>query len=214
MGVSKVVFDGDTLIDITDSTVAASDVAAGKVFYTAAGERTVGTAQSSSPLDAWPIGSIYQSMDDTSPAELFGGDWDPIKGLFLLSAADDEDIGTEPDESVCYRTAGATGGSERVTLSADQMPAHTHGLKWLSGSVSVRPLSNKTSSAFGAVSGIVTTPRSSGTFSGGLNFTGIDATKGWDIHVNASHEHDSVGGGQSHGNMPPYIAVYTWQRIA
>ena len=214
MAVNKVeLADGTSLIDITDSTVEASDVAAGKVFYTAAGVRTVGTAPGSDPLDAYPIGTIYQSMNSTSPAELFGGYWNPIKGQFILAAAEESDIGTEPDLSVCYRTAGATGGSERVTLSEAQMPDHTHGLKWLSGSVSVRPLSNKTSSLFASPSGIVTTPRSAGTFSGGVNFTGIDNTKGWDINVNATHEHDSVGGGESHGNMPPYIAAYTWVRV-
>lgn len=149
----------------------------------------------------YPIGCTYESSDDTSPAELFGGYWNPIEGRFTIGASS-----TYP--------AGSTGGSERVTLSEAQMPAHTHGLMQLSGSVSVRPLSNKTSSAFGAVSGIVTTPRSSGTFSGGLNYTGIDDTKGWDIHVNATHEHASVGGGQSHSNMPPYVAYYKWERVA
>lgn len=214
MAVNKVeLADGTSLIDITDSTVEASDVAAGKVFYTAAGVRTVGTAQGGDPLDAWPIGSIYQSMDPTSPAELFGGYWNPIKGQFVLAAAEASDIGTEPDLSVCYRIAGATGGSERVTLSEAQMPAHTHGSKSLIGYTSVRPLSNKTSGIFSGSHGIVSIPRSSGTFTGGLNFTGIDATKGWDIHVDASHEHNSVGGGESHGNMPPYIAAYTWVRV-
>ena len=135
MAVNKVeLADGTSLIDITDSTVEASDVAAGKVFYTAAGVRTVGTAQSSSPLDAWPIGSIYQSMNSTEPSVLFGGTWERIKGRFILSAADDADIGTEPDDSICYREAGTTGGSERITLSVDQLPAHTHGSKTLTGS--------------------------------------------------------------------------------
>lgn len=214
MAVNKVeLADGSSLIDITDSTVEAADVAEGKIFYNAAGVRTVGTAKSSDPLDAWPIGSIYQSTDPTSPEVLFGGYWNPIKGRFLLAAAEASDIGTEPDLSVCYRTAGATGGSERVTLSEAQMPAHTHGNQSLIGYTSVRPLSNKTSSIFSGSHGIVSIPRSSGTFTGGINFTGIDSTKGWDIRVDASHEHNSVGAGESHGNMPPYLAVYMWVRV-
>lgn len=36
--------DGTTLIDLTDTTAAASDVAAGKYFYTAAGVKTEGIA--------------------------------------------------------------------------------------------------------------------------------------------------------------------------
>ena len=42
--VNKVVqSDGTTLIDITDTTATASDVASGKYFYSAAGARTLGT---------------------------------------------------------------------------------------------------------------------------------------------------------------------------
>ena len=41
--VNKVVYGNQTLIDITDTTAVASDVAIGKYFYTAAGARTVGT---------------------------------------------------------------------------------------------------------------------------------------------------------------------------
>lgn len=39
-------------------------------------------------LLAHPVGSIYQSTNLTSPATLFGGTWEQIKDMFLLSAGD------------------------------------------------------------------------------------------------------------------------------
>lgn len=43
MAINKVVYGNDTLIDITDTTAEASDVAAGEVFYNNAGVRSIGT---------------------------------------------------------------------------------------------------------------------------------------------------------------------------
>lgn len=43
MAINKVIYGQDTLIDITDTTASASDVAQGEVFYNNAGVRTVGT---------------------------------------------------------------------------------------------------------------------------------------------------------------------------
>lgn len=168
-----------------------------------------------SPLDAYPVGAFYISAVQTSPAELFGGNWERIKGRFMLAAADSADIGTESDDSVCYRTVGTTGGSERVTLSAAQIPAHTHNAKTVSGYFHIRDLNGN-----GDMIGII----------GNQNFTSTQVT--WSgshayptqtsitngharkITFSQSHTHDSVGGGESHGNMPPYLAVYMWKRIA
>ena len=51
MAVSKVTLNNDTLMDITDTTAEASDVASGEYFYTAAGVKTSGTSSGGGPVD-------------------------------------------------------------------------------------------------------------------------------------------------------------------
>lgn len=74
-------------------------------------------ALSSLILEAvYPIGSIYMSVDGTSPATLFGGTWKAIQGKFLLGAY-----------SGAYK-AGTTGGEASHTLTTSEMPNHNHAL--------------------------------------------------------------------------------------
>ena len=63
----------------------------------------------------YPVGSIYMSVNSTSPATLFGGTWEALGDKFLIGA------GTN-------HAAGATGGSETKTISTANLPSHTHGL--------------------------------------------------------------------------------------
>ena len=61
----------------------------------------------------YPVGSIYLSVNSTSPASLFGGTWTQIKDVFLLGAGD-------------TYSNGATGGSATHTLNTNEMPSHEH----------------------------------------------------------------------------------------
>lgn len=65
--------------------------------------------------DIYPVGSIYLSVNSTSPATLFGGTWEQIKDRFLLAAGD-------------TYSAGSTGGEATHTLTVDEMPKHSHNL--------------------------------------------------------------------------------------
>lgn len=74
------------------------------------------------PVDEiYPIGSIYMSINNVNPSNLFGGTWELIKDKFLLGAGD-------------TYTGGATGGTATVTLTEAQMPSHSHaGINWYGG---------------------------------------------------------------------------------
>ena len=61
----------------------------------------------------YPIGSVYQAYNSTSPASRFGGTWSAIEDKFLLG------IGST------YSTV-TTGGESTHTLSVKEMPAHNH----------------------------------------------------------------------------------------
>ena len=64
---------------------------------------------------AHPVGSIYMSINNVSPATLFGGKWVQIKGRFLLGASD------------VYK-ANTTGGEATHALTTDEMPNHQHSI--------------------------------------------------------------------------------------
>ena len=64
-------------------------------------------------INAYPVGAIYISGNNTSPAYYFGGTWEKIEDKFLLAAGS-------------TYTAGDTGGAETVTLTTATMPKHRH----------------------------------------------------------------------------------------
>lgn len=64
-------------------------------------------------VNPYPVGSIYMSVNSTSPASLFGGSWTQLQNRFLLGAGSSY-------------TAGSTGGASAVTLTVDQIPSHAH----------------------------------------------------------------------------------------
>ena len=60
-----------------------------------------------------PVGSVYMSTSSTNPSSLFGGTWTAIKDRMLIGAGGDY-------------SALATGGAKSVTLTASNLPSHTH----------------------------------------------------------------------------------------
>lgn len=139
----------------------------------------------------YPVGSIYMSVNGTSPATLFGGTWERIQDRFLLAAGS------------TYH-AGDMDGEATHKLTTEELPSHTHGSKSLTGTFRNMQWYNGTSSGIvsqGENKANKTPPN--GDKEGAATFT-IDAT----------HEHNSVGGDGEHNNMPPYLVVNVWERTA
>lgn len=114
----------------------------------------------------YPVGSIYMSTVNTSPASFLGGTWEQIQDRFLLGAGSSY-------------SAGSTGGEATHKLTINEIPSHNHGT-WLE----------------------ITTVASSLYLQRG--------TTHGDVAQNTTY----TGGGGAHNNMPPYLAVYMWKRIA
>ena len=139
----------------------------------------------------YPIGAIYMSVTNVSPAILFGGTWERIEDKFLLAAGQTYNV-------------GSSGGEAEHILTTDEIPAHTHGNKSLTGTMN--PLAWAGSAS------------ESGIVSGRQNHTDRVGNSGsnWGDRIytiNASHEHNSVGLGYAHNNMPPYLVVNVWMRV-
>lgn len=68
----------------------------------------------------YPVGSIYMSANAVSPESFLGGTWTQLKDRFLLAAGDSYAAGKTGGAATHAHTTGAH------TLTADEMPAHTH----------------------------------------------------------------------------------------
>lgn len=166
----------------------------------------------------YPVGSIYMSVNSTSPASLFGGTWEQLQGRFLIGA------------NSTY-SAGTTGGAATVTLTEANLPSHRHSIPALSGTAASKSIAH--SHGVGAGSQFVYAPE------GVSNIKYIAGGDGWvspacHSHLNfssaattasagGSHDHSVtttasntgyLGSGSAHNNMPPYLAVYIWKRTA
>lgn len=148
------------------------------------------------PVNPFPTGAIYMSLNPQQPAELFGGEWGALdEGRVLLGAGGGY-------------SAGSKGGEERHTLSYSEMPSHTH-----SGSSRTEG-SHYHFNRWGDW----------GANRWGQGGNNTSSSWGWNGEYNelasrteGSHSHsismNSNGSGYSHNNMQPYLSVYMWHCI-
>lgn len=144
-------------------------------------DNAVNTAISQITDKAYPIGSIYMSVNDVNPSELFGGEWEQIQGRFLLASGDLTD---ENDNILATYNVGDTDGNKDAVVVS-----HSHSLTEGGNALSIDSNTAETTSGFanGNLWGDTNKRRSS------INSTGESGTD---------------------KNMPPYMAVNVWKRIA
>ena len=132
----------------------------------------------------YPIGSIYMSTNNVSPATFLGGDWEQIKDRLLLCSGDSY-------------IAGSVGGEETVVLSMNNMPSRV-----------VRMIKNSNASAISGYSAI-SLPELGGKSVSSNGWAHVDPLDGKAYGFTEDITHS-----QSHNNMPPYLTVYCWKRTA
>lgn len=138
----------------------------------------------------YPVGAIYQSTKSTSPATLFGGTWERIKGKVLVGV----------DESdTDFSTVSKTGGAKTHKLSDGELPAK-NGIIAFHGAGGSGTVVERCSGVFTGTSLINNKYHTNQSTSGGNSYGGVNFDLG--------------GKNESHNNLQPYTTVYMWVRTA
>lgn len=137
-----------------------------------------------------PVGEYYSSSNPTNPAELFGGTWEEVHGRFLFAEDD-------------AHPAGRTGGAATHTLTTSEIPYHNHNIGQEGNTSKILPTQIAVSDS--SQSEYVTT------LQGGASGW-YKSSVAWDGRISTRNQTSPYG--QAHNNMPPYLSVYIWHRIA
>lgn len=148
-------------------------------------------------LSFYQVGDYFITKSNINPSERFGGSWEKVKGKFLVGV---------DEQNPLFNIVGATGGSESVVLTGDQLPRHGFDLQVHgdSGGAGNSGTVLNYLNPVGAMKRTAST-RESQYRSGGGNIGGAGS------QGRALLE---IGANQAHSNLPPYEAVNIWRRIA
>lgn len=158
----------------------------------------------------YPVGSIYMSTVNTDPSLLFGGTWE-VWGSGRVP------VGVNTSETE-FNTVEKTGGAKTHTLTAAQIPSHTHGLNNHTHSVPNHQHTLGAGLLYDAskLEGIGVSQSSSSSFKVDTTTSGVEKTtsSGACTTGAASGNTAATGSGSAHNNLQPYITCYMWKRTA
>lgn len=143
----------------------------------------------------YPVGSIYMSVNSTSPQTLFGGTWEQIEDKFLLAS------GTNYSN-------GSTGGSaDAVVVShTHTQNAHSHTLD-----NSKRYVVASNNAYAEGVKRLATKNDDAGYY---LRSDYASSVTVYTNTANATATNQTTGESGTGKNMPPYVVVNVWKRTA
>ena len=139
---------------------------------------------------------LYNSIGD-----LWGTPSDPAK-FVLPDLMGRVPVGYDANDTD-FDTVGLSGGEKAHALIEDELAAHTHGSKALTGTISGRRQGNDYQSLWST--GICST--SAGASNVTSNGVGTANKHADVVTIDATHTHDSVGLGDAHNNLQPYAVV-------
>ena len=137
-------------------------------------------------LSSYPVGSIYQSVNTTSPASLFGGSWEKIEGRFLLGSSSEYDLGD-------------TGGASEFKQEWRHVGQHSHALYG-----NLDPVTN---SDYRNVFNLTK-------YGDLIQWTKVYRIFGASVTNSPVEGNDETNVTQPMPIMPPYQVVNTWYRVS
>jgi hypothetical protein len=142
----------------------------------------------------YPIGSIYMTVNNVSPASFLGGAWTQLTDRFLVGAGSSYSV-------------NSTGGSSTHTHKYGIQVSTYYGETTLAASAtgSTGLLSYNSS---GSVSGVITSRTSKGNITTIVNKSTTTTSK----EVTAAH-YAVQSNTSPTSTLPPYLAVYMWKRV-
>lgn len=167
-----------------------------------------------------PVGGLYFSLTDNNPSGTLG------YGTWTAFAAGRTVVGVGTTDGVTW-SANDYKGQANVTLSASQIPSHSHWITQYSGT-----FSSTAKRIYGAINNMLvryTAWADSSMYMSGMYNVAEDGggtqIKGVKVVLDDTHSHsttvtfdgkstDAAGGDGSHTNIQPSVCVYIWRRTS